>query len=156
MSPPQPVGDRTRIVDSDASTARALTLAAIVIQAIFFAVGIFVALFLLATTITTVVTSTGGAPGVVTTSTPFAFGVAGLVFGAVFLVSILWMALDYFLVYRNMGSPDSIPAARTPAIVLGIVQLIFGGLIPGILLIVAYLKIGDSMRRRGRGVMLAD
>lgn len=78
------------------------------------------------------------------------FGLLAFVFSISFLVSILWIALDYYLVYRNLGSTSTIASAKTPSIVLGVVQLIFGGVIPGILLIVAYIKIGDSMQRRGQ------
>jgi hypothetical protein len=85
----------------------------------------------------------GGVPG-------FTFGIVGLIFAIGFLISIIWMALDYFLIYRNLATQNTVASARTPALVLGILQLIFGGLIPGILLIAAYVKVGDSMRRRGQ------
>lgn len=72
------------------------------------------------------------------------------VLGVGFLISIVWMALDYLLVYRNLLSSATVVDARTPSIVLGIVQLISGGVIPGILMILAYFKICDSMRSRGQ------
>lgn len=125
-------------VDSDASAARMLTLIAIILGAIFFIIGLFVSIFAFVGSSFFI-----GAPFMMAGFFPIMFG-----FG--FLVSILWIALDYFLVYRNLFSPNDIPNARTPALVLGIIQLIFGGIIPGILLIVAYVKIGDSMRRRGQ------
>jgi hypothetical protein len=105
--------------------------------------------------IVTCFTSTGGvsicqtqSTGITTGATFDFFGIFFTVFAIGFVISIIWIALDYFLVYRNLGSAITIPNARTPALVLGIIQLIFGGLIPGILLIVAYLKIGDSVRDR--------
>ncbi|MDG6996336.1 MAG: zinc-ribbon domain-containing protein [Nitrososphaerota archaeon] len=125
-------------VDPDASAARMLTLIAIILGAIFFIVGLFVSMFVLFGT-----SFFMGAPLMVVGFFPMMFG-----FG--FLISILWIALDYFLVYRNLFSSNDIPNARTPALVLGVMQLIFGGVIPGILLIIAYVKIGDSMRRRGQ------
>jgi archaellum component FlaG (FlaF/FlaG flagellin family) len=149
-------------IDDDASTARTLTLVAIILQAIFFAIGILGVLFFV---ISIPISSTSGSHTVIlngtlttitqptyfTSSAPsIAFGIFGLVLVFVFAISILWIALDYFLVYRNLESPVTIPSARSPALVLGILQLIFAGVIPGILLIVAYVKIGDSMRRRGQ------
>jgi len=77
----------------------------------------------------------------------FGFGIVGLIFGVGFAISIVWIALDYFLVYVNLQTQANVPRARTPALVLGIIQLLTGGLIPGILLLIAYVKIGDSMRR---------
>ena len=120
-------------LDSDASTAKTLTLVAILLQLVFFVVGIFVASFVLLV-----------AAGV------FGLSIFAFIFVIGFLVSVIWIALDYFLIYKNLESPVTVPRARTPAIVLGIVQLIVGGLIPGILLIIAYVKIGDSMRKTGQ------
>jgi hypothetical protein len=123
--------------DPDASSARTLTLVAIVFQLIFFLIGIFAALF--------VFSATAGVP--------FGFSLA-FVFGAIFVfafaLSVIWIALDYLFVYRNLQRESDVPKARMPALVLGVIQLIFGGLIPGVLLIVAYIKIGESMRRRGQ------
>ena len=103
--------------------------------------------FLLAMPIT--ISGIGTSPVVTPPIFPM-FGLFAFVFSLSFLVSIVWIALDYFLVYRNLGSTSTIASAKTPSIVLGVVQLIFGGVIPGILLIVAYIKIGDSMQRRGQ------
>ena len=123
-------------IDPDASTARTLTLVAIILQALFFVIGLFASFFFMALPFM-------GA-------TPFMMGFFPFMFGIGFLISILWIALDYFLIYRNLLSPNDIPNARTPALILGIIQLLFAGFIPGILLIIAYVKIGDSMRRRGQ------
>jgi hypothetical protein len=141
-------------IDSDASTAKTRTLAAIILQLVFFLIGIIavVAFFAFAaaatnitniTTITTTFSELQLAPN-------FAFGIVGLVFSFIFLISVLWVALDYFLIYKNLQAPETVPDARTPALLLGILQLIFGGFIPGILLIIAYVKIGDSLRYRGQ------
>jgi hypothetical protein len=150
-------------IDPDASAAKTLTLVAIILQIVFFVFGIIiVSIFFAATTafstassITFVQNGTtftapffpggnqlGGAP-------TFAFGFLGLFFAVGFLISVIWVVLDYFLIYRNLQTENTIATARTPALALGILQLLFAGFIPGILLIVAYVKVGDSMRRRG-------
>lgn len=64
----------------------------------------------------------------------------------ILLIGILWILLDYFLIYKRLAT-ERVKEAETPAIVLGIIQLIFAGLIPGILLIIAYVKIRDSLER---------
>ena len=122
--------------DPDASTARTLTLVAIVLQSFFFMIGIFIFFIFFPFA------------GVAFGMPSMAFGIFGLVFGLGFLISIVWIALDYFLVYKNLESTATIARARTPSLVLGIIQLISGGTISGILLIITYVKIGDSLRRR--------
>ncbi|MBX8637693.1 MAG: hypothetical protein KIY11_04955, partial [Thermoplasmata archaeon] len=65
---------------------------------------------------------------------------------------LLWILLDYFLIYRKLVT-GKVEEAETPALVLGTIQLILGGVITGILLIVAYVKIKDSVRNRARGTI---
>ncbi len=77
----------------------------------------------------------------------FGIGLFGLVFGIIFLIGLLWILLDYFLVYKNLAE-EKVEEAETPSLVLGILQLLFGGFITGILLIIAYVKIRDSTRNR--------
>ena len=45
---------------------------------------------------------------------------------------------------------ERVADAETSSLVLGILQLIFGGVIPGILLIIAYAKIRDSLNNMMR------
>ena len=139
------------MLDSDASTAKTLTLVAIILQVVFFVIGIFevIALVLLFSFRPSVTTSTG------TTITSHVVPLSGLaiisiVFSFALLIGILWIFLDYFLIYRKLKE-ERVREAETPSLVLGIIQLIFGGLIPGILLIVAYVKIRDSVHR-GNGI----
>ena len=114
----------------------------------FFLIGIlgvfgFAALFGLATN----VTATGSTSGTTISTVPFlGFGLFFLLFSGFFLIGLVWILLDYFLVYKRLES-GNVREAETPALVLGILQLLFGGIIPGILLIIAYTKIGDSLRR---------
>ena len=139
------------MLDSDASTAKTLTLVAIIFQVVFFVIGIFevIALVLLFSFRPSVTTSTG------TTITSHVVPLSGLaiisiVFSFALLIGILWIFLDYFLIYKKLKE-ERVREAETPSLVLGIIQLIFGGLIPGILLIVAYVKIRDSVHR-GNGI----
>ena len=139
------------MLDSDSSTAKTLTLVAIILQVVFFVIGIFevIALVLLFSFRPSVTTSTG------TTITSHVVPLSGLaiisiVFSFALLIGILWIFLDYFLIYKKLKE-ERVREAETPSLVLGIIQLIFGGLIPGILLIVAYVKIRDSVHR-GNGI----
>ena len=134
------------MLDSDASTAKTLTLVAIILQAVFFVIGIFEVIALAALLTVTKVPPTNttisiGVPNIITA-----------VFSAALAIGILWIALDYFLVYKKLKE-ERVREAETPSLVLGIIQLIFGGLIPGILLIVAYVKIRDSVHRSGGGTL---
>jgi hypothetical protein len=139
------------MLDSDSSTAKTLTLVAIILQVVFFVIGIFevIALVVLFSFRPSVTTSTG------TTITSHVVPLSGLaiisiVFSFALLIGILWIFLDYFLIYKKLKE-ERVREAETPSLVLGIIQLIFGGLIPGILLIVAYVKIRDSVHR-GNGI----
>ena len=154
-NPSQPFTPNVTGEDTDRSSARTLTLVAIIIQIVFFAFGLLLVPFFLlglgffSTNRSFVVNGTTVNFGGATNSAPFAaFGIISAIFGVGFLISIIWIVLDYVLIYRNLGASGNVASARTPSIVLGILQLIFGGVIPGILLIIAYLKIGDSLRRR--------
>lgn len=136
------------MLDSDASSAKTLTLVALLLQVVFFAIGIFSILglaFFAATSPTTTTIGPGGQTTV--TNAPTAFlGLFGIILGVIFAVGLIWILLDYFLVYKRLAE-ENVRAAETPALVLGIIQLIFGGIITGILLIIAYVKIGDSLKR---------
>ncbi len=61
------------------------------------------------------------------------------------LVGFIWLILDYFLLYKPL-TERRVADVETPDLVLGIIQLILGGVIPGILIIIAYTKIKDSLR----------
>ncbi|MBX8631516.1 MAG: hypothetical protein KIY12_01755 [Thermoplasmata archaeon] len=131
------------MLDSDASTAKTLTLVALIIQSIFFAIGLISAIFFLAVTASVTTTSPTGAT-VVGPPPTFLFSAF---FSVIFLIGLVWILLDYFLVYKKLVE-EKVEEAETPSLVLGILQLLFGGIITGILLIVAYVKIRDSERNR--------
>ena len=137
------------MLDSDAQSAKTLTLVALLLQAVFFAIGILAVFgfaFFAATTTTTTIGPGGGTGTVTTVPSANALGLVGIIFGGIFLIGLLWILLDYFLVYKRL-SDGNVRGAETPSLVLGIIQLLFGGIITGILLIIAYVKIGDSLRR---------
>ena len=136
------------MLDSDASTAKTLTLVAIILQSILFIIGIFADAVL--AFVASGVTTTSSPGGTFTTTGPVGPGIFGVVFGTVFIIGLLWILLDYFLIYKKLAT-EKVEEAETPALVLGIIQLLFGGVITGILLIVAYVKIKDSVRNRARG-----
>ena len=130
------------MLDSDASTAKTLTLVVIILQAVFFVIGIFEVIALVAfLMVVPTVTPTNAIPSLDVS------GIIAIVFSAALAIGILWIALDYFLVYKRLKE-EKVREAKTPTLVLGIIQLILGGLIPGILLIVAYVKIKDSLNRQ--------
>ena len=129
------------MLNSDASTAKTLTLVAIIFQLIFAMIGVIEAAILIPFLTETYV------PG---TYTPVPvnldFSIVLIVFSISLLFGILWVLLDYFLIYRKLKL-EKVKETMTPSLILGIIQLIFGGFIPGILLIIAYVKIKDSVQR---------
>lgn len=124
------------MLDSDASSAKSLVLAALILEAVFFGIGIFI--FVLAMAGSAVSGATLGALGIIAT-----------VFTVLLSIGLLWLLLDYYLIYRPIAL-ERVAEAETSAIVLGILQLIFAGIIPGILLIIAYVKIRDSVENMRR------
>ncbi len=134
------------MIDIDASEAKSLVLVAIILQLVFFVIGIIGIVFAGAFLAVSKVVTTTGVGTTVTTPVPNFFGVFLVFFSVAFLIGLLWILLDYFLIYKKLAE-DRVREAETPSIVLGIIQLIFGGLIPGILLIIAYVKIRDSLYR---------
>ncbi len=123
-------------MDSYSSSAKSLIFAAIVIQTVFLVIGMlffsFFAVFPF------------GAGTVISPSPfpPLLFGVG--ILGIGFIFSILWIFLNYFLLYKKIID-DKIEEAKSNALILGILELLFDGLIPGILIIVAYTKLSDSV-----------
>ncbi len=127
-------------MDSYSSSAKSLILAAIVIQIVFLVIDLLFFSFL---AIFSSNTQTG--TGTVTLSSPFFASLFGVgILGIGFIFSILWIFLDYFLLYKKIID-DKIEEAKSNAIILGILQLLFDGLIPGILIIIAYTKLSDSV-----------
>jgi hypothetical protein len=59
-------------------------------------------------------------------------------------ISLIWLLLVYMFSYAPAINRD-FEDARTPTLVFGILTLICGGIISGILYIVAYVKLGDAL-----------
>jgi hypothetical protein len=68
--------------------------------------------------------------------------VGGIVLFLAFL-ALIWLILVYVLSYARTRDGDY-ERARTPTLVFGILALISGGVVSGILYIVAYVKLGDA------------
>ena len=71
-------------------------------------------------------------------------GVASFPFDVLVPGGTTLAVLDYFLVYRRLFSPREIGLASTPSIVLGLIQLVFGGVFAGVLLLIAHGTIVTS------------
>ncbi len=133
---------------SDASTAKTLTLVAMIFQIIFFVIEVFevIAIVALLTFSTSVTTSTGAT--VKRQLVPFGgLAIVSFVFSFALLIGIIWIVLNYILIYNKLAT-ERVQEAEIPALVLRIIQLIFGSVISGILLIIAYVKIRDSLNRK--------
>lgn len=124
------------MLDSDASSAKSLVLATLILELVFFAIGV-------------VALSLAIAGTVIAGLDLNTIGIVAAVFLVFFAIGLMWLLLDYYLIYRPLAE-ERVRSAETPAIVLGIIQLIFAGIIPGILLIIAYVKIRDSMNNLRR------
>ena len=128
------------MLDNFAQSAKTLTLVAIIIEAIFTALfALYFTLFL------SLFAITPATPGIPANSGFIIFGFIGAIFGG---IGLLWVLLDYFLVYKRL-SEGNIMGAKDTSLILGIIQLIFGGIVPGILLIVAYTQLGNSVHFAG-------
>ncbi len=133
---------------ADLDTAVTLTLAAIILEAVFLAVGVLLLLVLLPVSRVTPSASLFGARQAIAPlqigdfSISLGFFLLGvLVVAGIF--AVLFLLLTTFLVYKPLKH-EQVERALTPALVLGIIALVFGGVIVGILLIVAYVKAKDA------------
>lgn len=135
------------MLDPDANTAKTLTLVAVILQAIYFAVGVVILVIALAAVLTTAGIPAG--VNLLSGATLSAAGIITIVFVPVFVVGLLWLLLDYYLVYRRLLE-ERVHDAEAPSLALGILQIVLGGVVPGILLIIAYIKIRDSEARMMR------
>ena len=124
------------MLDRDASSAKSLVLATLILELVFFAIG-------------AIVLSLAVAGTVIAGLDLNTIGIVSAVFLVFFAIGLMWLLLDYYLIYKPLAE-ERVRSAETPSIVLGIVQLIFAGIIPGILLIIAYVKIRDSINNMRR------
>ncbi len=70
----------------------------------------------------------------------------GLITIVLAVLPLLWLILDLVMVYTPLGG-DRPESAETPALVLGILQLITLDIVSGILLLIAWVKIRDGLSR---------
>jgi hypothetical protein len=144
------------------STARTLTVAAIIVAAIFLLITIAEAIFFvpavarsaeIISNTTRTITETGTtvtlAPIAGSEISSFVTSLLLAFYSIAIIVQAVWIVADYFLIFTRFRTREAMDSTRSPTLVLGILQLIFGGVVPGILLLVAHSKVGDSMRRRG-------
>lgn len=89
----------------------------------------------------------GGAPAVPLQGHGFSLldGLAALLVAATALFW-LWAALDYFWIVAPLARGELL-AAEAPALLLGLLQTLAGGVVPGVLLLVAARRIRGSIRR---------
>lgn len=130
---------------SDLDTAVTLTLIALILEVVFLAIGVLVlAFFLFALAVGFSVSGPTAAFSLaLQVAVPLGVLAPLLFFAALGVLSILWVVLTYVLVYQRLRR-GQVEEALTPALVLGILTLVFGGTIPGILLVIAYVKAKDA------------
>lgn len=130
------------MLDPDADSAKGFMIAAMIIQVIFVVIWLFGLMFFLFFVTAIPVTPT---PAITTPTATFPLFGFTLMFTSFLVVGILWIILDFFLVFQRLDE-GRVAEAETPALVLGILQIVAGGVVPGILVIIAFIKIRDSLR----------
>ncbi len=114
-----------------ASTAETLVLAALILQIIGAAV------------LATVVLLVFGFTAV----HPFRAAVIfALVAGSILAIAAVFLYLAYEYSYRRIQNGDY-AGAQAPTLVIGILSLFFG-IVPGVLYLVGYIKLGDALREQ--------
>ncbi len=111
---------------NDLNTAKAFVLIALILNAIAVLVGLGLFVFIrgLALPVFQVYPHVLG------------YGILALATG------LIWLILNYALVYKPL-TIGRVQAAKNPALILGVLQLFFAGLIPGICLLIAWILIKD-------------
>ncbi len=133
---------------ADLNTAISLTLAAIILEALFLAVGVLLLLVLLPVSSVTSSASLFTARQAIAPLQigDFSISLGFLLLGVLVVAGIFavfFLLLTTFLVYKPLKH-EQVERALTPALVLGIIALVFGGVIVGILLVIAYAKAKDA------------
>lgn len=124
--------------DRDRESARTLINAAIIVQSVFTGIFVVAMIFVLAAT-----SFSANPPGALGMAIIAMITIIGTAF------ALLWILLDYFLLYRKIVE-DRLEEIESTALVLGIIQLIFGGVVAGILILVAHGRISSSINYRIR------
>lgn len=64
------------------------------------------------------------------------------------VLPFILMFLDYFFIYKPLVNGDA-RRAEVPTLLMGILQLFVGGVLSGIILLIAWVKIRDSIIKNG-------
>ncbi|MDH2905973.1 MAG: hypothetical protein PXX82_06445 [Methanomassiliicoccales archaeon] len=123
------------MLDRDANSAKTFTFFAIMLQLLFFLIDLVVVAPSL---------SLFTMPAGTTAKPPPGLGSFSILFASFFFFGFVWVLLDYLLIYKNLED-ERIKEAKTPALILGILQIPLGGIIVGILLLAAYTRIKYSI-----------
>lgn len=75
--------------------------------------------------------------------------IAGAIVIGLGVLGVIWIILVYIFSYVNTVEGEY-GQARTPTLVFGILSLLSGGIISGILFLVAYSKLGDAIEEQAR------
>lgn len=134
------------MVDESVESAKSLSLAAVVVQVIMTAFLVFVLVAFLSYFVAN--PPANSVYGNVTISVSSITNTIILIVGvATGVVGILWVILDYYLVYMRIKE-GKIRASKDASLVLGILQLILGGIFSGVLLIMVYSQLNSSMSQQ--------
>ncbi len=138
-------------MDPDLQSAKTFTLIAIILQAVllvFALISISVFTITSSQTVAIIHNPNGTTQRIVSSPTVYINPLTMLfILIAVSIIPVVMIFLDYFLVYKPI-SKERAEESKTPSLVLGIIQLFTGGIIVGILLIIAYVKINDAINRK--------
>lgn len=55
------------------------------------------------------------------------------------ILGLVWVILDFILIFNNLQ--NDLNQAKKASLILGILQFIFGGIIPGIIILILYLRL---------------
>ncbi|WP_393971706.1 hypothetical protein OXIME_000285 [Oxyplasma meridianum] len=64
------------------------------------------------------------------------------------ILPFILMFMDYVFIYKPLTDGNAV-RAEVPALLLGILQIFVGGVLSGIILIIAWVKIRDSIIKNG-------
>lgn len=112
-------------VPPSASTAKTLILVGLILQLVFVVAGIAYGALL-----------------------SIVFPILGIVYLAIAALGLVWMILVWMLSYSPVRQ-GRYEAAKTPTLIFAILSIItLWGIIPGVLYLIAYIKLGDAVREQ--------
>ncbi len=120
-------------MDDDARKAISYVKVAMIIIAFLFTVFLLTAVYLLATST------------VISSAAPFNTTLTGSYVVFLAAVELFWLLVVYRFIYKRLQS-GKIRESEVVCLIVGVFQLLFGGIISGIVLLVAWIKIRDSVK----------